>query len=383
LKPLLASLCVIVSVGTGFAQSTPWPPHDFAEYYSAARVIAEGGNPYDGERLLPIQRTVNDNPDQREATMLWTPPWTLPLYAPLGLLPPAAGQVMWAVLQAAMILLGSVLLWRIYGSGLPKWSWAVFAGVLITSGPIAWTFGYGQNTGFLVLGLGGYLYFRERDRPLLAGLLGALTAIKPHLLVAFALMLLLDARNKPGRRVILGGLVALCAGSLIATALRPTIFADFRSALDKPSDGTSTNVADWQLPLLSYHFRWAVDPTEFRLQFLPIAVVAFSYIVVRLAYRRIGTIADELARVVLLSVLAAPYGGWTFDLVVLLVVSLHGFAFALKSKRTAAIVVAAFGHLIILRYAARIGLLHEGWWLAPAVGVWWMLVTTLSKEKTA
>lgn len=383
MKPLVAMIVSFLFASVAVAQPTPWPAHDFAEYYSAARVVSEGGNPYDGRALLPIQREINANPDQREATMLWTPPWTLPLYAPLGLLSPGVGQVAWAAFQAMMLFVGSALLWRVYGRGLPKWSWAVAFGVLATSAPVGWTFGYGQNTGFLVLALGGYLYFKESDRPFVAGLLGALTAIKPHLLVVFAVMLLLDARTKPGRRVLLGGGVALATTTLIAILLNPTIFADFRAAMTKPSDGTTTNVADWQLPLLSYHFRWAVEPTEFRWQFLPIAVVAVGYVAVGLLQRRSTSLPNELPRVVLLSVLAAPYGGWAFDLVVLLVVSLHGFAAALKSKKTPAIAAAAFGHLVILRYAVVIGWLHEGWWLAPAVGAWWLLVTILAKGNKA
>jgi hypothetical protein len=50
---------------------------DFVEYWSAARVHAAGGNPYDGAQLLPLQRDALGEPGRTEAVMLWTPPWTL------------------------------------------------------------------------------------------------------------------------------------------------------------------------------------------------------------------------------------------------------------------------------------------------------------------
>ena len=52
-----------------------------------------------------------------------------------------------------------------------------------------WLVGYGQNTGFLLLGLAGFLHFARRDRPFAAGACAALTALKPHLLAVFGVLL--------------------------------------------------------------------------------------------------------------------------------------------------------------------------------------------------
>ena len=59
--------------------ATLFPPKDFIEYWSAARVHLAGGDPYDGGQLIPLQRQADGEPYKTKPTMLWTPPWTLPL----------------------------------------------------------------------------------------------------------------------------------------------------------------------------------------------------------------------------------------------------------------------------------------------------------------
>jgi len=39
-----------------FADPTVWPPDDFVEYYAAGQLNAHGENPYDPEKLLPIEQ---------------------------------------------------------------------------------------------------------------------------------------------------------------------------------------------------------------------------------------------------------------------------------------------------------------------------------------
>src|SRR3954447_22756343 len=88
--PLLA-LGVVVALPGIFL------PKDFTEYWSAARVLATGGDPYSGSELLPVQQQIAKESAQQEGkdapeespkvVSLWTPPLTPPLVAPVGFLP--------------------------------------------------------------------------------------------------------------------------------------------------------------------------------------------------------------------------------------------------------------------------------------------------------
>src|ERR1700687_1555271 len=76
------------------------PPDDFVEYWAAGRLNAAGENPYDPEKLLPLERQAGRDTD--EAVMMWNPPWTLLLVMPFGLLPARFSQLLWLALHLAV-----------------------------------------------------------------------------------------------------------------------------------------------------------------------------------------------------------------------------------------------------------------------------------------
>jgi hypothetical protein len=367
------------------AAPTLFPPKDFVEYWSAARVYLRHGDPYDGAELLPLQREASGDPDLSQATMLWTPPWTLPLYLPFGLLEPRPAHLAWLAVQGACILLSVVLLWRVYDgptgrsrSARVLW-WGVPVGVAVTFAPVWWVFGYGQNTAFVLLGLAGFLYLRRREYLFAAGVVVALTAIKPHVLALFGLALVLNAASRAGRRVLAGGIAALLAASVLTLVPDPDIFRQFLAALARPSSPESPSVADWQLPLLSYHLRQWLAPERFWVQFVPVAVGCGLLVPYWWARRARWDWAAEAPRLVFASVLLAPYGAWVFDLVVLLVPVVQVFARTCAGRRLVPFAVAAAGHLAIFPFVAKLGWLHEGTWVAPAVLIWYLVAAALAR----
>src|SRR5262249_34075627 len=84
------------------ANPTVWPPDDFVESYAAGRLTAQGQNPYDPARLLPLERDAGR--DTSEAVMMWNPPWTLTVAMPFGLLPARASQLLWLALNLAIVI---------------------------------------------------------------------------------------------------------------------------------------------------------------------------------------------------------------------------------------------------------------------------------------
>src|SRR5262245_61634802 len=55
---------------------------DFGNYWCAARINLAGGNPYDHEQVLALERTIE--PERTVAQMPWGPPWALALVSPLA-----------------------------------------------------------------------------------------------------------------------------------------------------------------------------------------------------------------------------------------------------------------------------------------------------------
>ena len=379
-RPLLILVAGLLAAPAVAQNPTAWPPKDFVEYYSAARVHAAGGNPYDGAQLLPWQDAMLPAADHSGVVMLWTPPWTLPLYTPFGWLEPRAAQLAWVGTQALLLLLSGLALAAVYGGGKP-WAWLVPVTVLFTSAEVPWLLYFGQNSAVVLAGLAGFLYFRTRGYPVAAGLVGALTAVKPHLLLPFATLLLLDARTPAGRRVLLGGVLALVVGSALAALPNRAIFADFLTAMTAPGTPEVPTVTDWEVPLASYHLRVAIDPAQFRWQFLPAALACLGYAVVRVRAVTPWDWPARLPLVVLVSLLAAPYGAWVFDLVLLAVPVTATIFLALTSGRAVTIVAAVALHLLRSAAAANIPSLGGGWPMTPIALAGYALVEALTRRK--
>ena len=59
--------------------------NDHIQYWSAARVLLDGGNPYDPSALLDAQLAAGRQ--REDAILMWNPPWVLTLFVPLALGP--------------------------------------------------------------------------------------------------------------------------------------------------------------------------------------------------------------------------------------------------------------------------------------------------------
>ena len=351
-------------------------PRDFVEYWSAARVLSAGGDPYDAAQLLPVQRIAVGDPDLTEVVSLWTPPWTLPLYRPFGFEPFAVARYLWLALQLLLIAVSVELLWRTYGG--PLGLSAILPHLLAVGfAPVFWTVFFGQNTGILLLGASGFLYFRTREQPYLAGAFAALTALKPHMLAVFGVVLVLDAVTKSGRKTLAAGVAVIAAGAVAAVAMNPDIFDQFLAALRKPRTPEAVPLSEWQVPLLSYHVRLAVDGEAFWVQFVPCLLGCAAAVPYYWLRRRNWDWRAELPRLVLASAVLAPYGGWMFDLTVLLVPVVAGGLAMAKSEVGLVRMGFAAGFAALFLGGIRLQKLHEFLWFAPAVAGLWAALEVL------
>src|SRR5205823_3347134 len=115
------------------------------------------------------------------------PPWGLTFAAPLGLAKSySLAWLIWTLALAAVVAWSSRLLMDVYFDELriPEISDTVFYRCLFafTFYPVLLSFRFAQLAPLMLLGLGGFLYFEVKGRPVWAGVMLALTLIKPHLL---------------------------------------------------------------------------------------------------------------------------------------------------------------------------------------------------------
>jgi hypothetical protein len=392
---LAAGIAVLVALLVwSVGRMAALPIRDFVEYYSAGSVFLAGGNPYSGPELVEVQRQILGRPELDDATMMWNPPWALTLVAPFAALPVGVAHKLWLFSQLLCVF-GSVwMLWRVYGGPAGR-EWVGFV-VAATFPPVLFVVWWGQISGLVLLGLAGYLYHVTRGRFGLAGLFAALTAIKPHLLFAFGLVLVLEACiSKGGRKVVLAGAATVAAAAAAAWAIHPGIYDLYRSAGWESSSSVNVSPKDWIQPILSYWFRVLIDPNRFGIQFVPTVVVAAAVVGYWWVKRKMWDWRVELPRLIFTSVIAAAYGAWLFDLVVLLVPVMHAVVRLIPSplggKGNKAIFRLAIAYALVMGLAVffpilgltpltglKVGL-HYFVWFAPAVLVFYVAALRLGR----
>jgi hypothetical protein len=408
---LLATLVAVGGVvaylfAPAFDDARVFRPVDFMEYQTAGRATLAGENPYDGAVMYRYQSEIQaklpaeGEGDPGDATryadpiMMWNPPWTLPLTLPLGAMHWRIGQLLWAVAQLVSVVASAAMLWRLFGGDSAKVTVAV--GLAVAFAPTLFLLLLGQISGFLLLGVVGFMWFEVRREPTasalttnayLAGLLAALTAIKPHLLVPFALLLVLNTlRGGRTWRVVVAGGLALVAFGLMPMLWNPEVWKQYLSATAAQSAGTHNTPNEWMHPTLGYWLRNLHPDRPFALMFLPLLValpVVISYWWVR---RKEWNRTFEMPRVVLASLLTAPYGAWGFDLVLLLVPVVRAAVWVANDPRSwvRLVFLSAFtGVNLLALFTLRFENSMANWWLTPVVAVGYVLAEFVaSRERT-
>jgi hypothetical protein len=338
-------------------------PHDFLQYWAAGRLNATGYNPYDARELNAIQKAAG-RPDENPVLM-WNPPWALTLTMPIGLLGPRTAQLVWVAGQFALILVCAVWLWRLYCGDPSKW-WVACA-LAVVAPMTAANLVAGQCGGWLLLGLTGFLTAVMRKRPAFAAL-AALCALKPHLFVPFWILLVLDAtRQRAGLSRLLWGLIAGAVAILIPLVVNSRVWSQYLLALANPGTEGHVPLSAWQPPLVGYWLRVWTDPAAFWIQFVPTVLVAVLTPLYWWRRRATWDWHEELPRVILAGAVAAPYGAWDYDLVILLVPVVAAAARLSRAGRPGVVWAAGGGAVLFIVAASQVTISLYGVWMTPAV----------------
>lgn len=373
---LLVSLILMIALLIALLQRTETttakpPPYDFVEYWSAARLLWQGRNPYDMQSLEPLQVEAGRNAEDGPLPML-NPPYVLPLIMFLGLFPSSVALLIWLIVLFAVMIFTSDAIYRFYGG--PDSFRLVAIAVGLSFVPTLSALTIRQISPLLLLGTWMFLVLIRGRRDGWAGAATVLLAIKPHVCYLVWFAILLWSVQTRRWRVIAGGVFAGLTLTALASAFRPTLVVDYVERMRLPLNAYESPV--WGT--LLRHALGGLDSTPFVLQYVPvlfgIAWMAFAW-----PHLREKDWPQTLPVLIIMSLLTAPYGAWLFDLVLLLLPLLHLLARLLTERKYIPVFAVLHGTIaatllttimIGTRYVALI-------WVTPVIGMLYLLGLSL------
>ena len=288
------------------------PPNDFAFYWTAARLVLEGHNPYSPRETVDFQNRLSFA--GKGPLVMLNPPWVLPLVVPFGLLSFSAGQYLWLLIGLALVFISVHWLWDLYGAGQNRWvGWLVAATFL----PVAVVLAIGQIGPLILFGLAGFLRFEARQEGYRAGAFLFLAALKPHLIYLLWIALVLYALSHRRWKPLAALLATLAGASLLAVLLDSRAFQQYVELFDRE------RVVFQESPTLGGMLRHISGLAW--MQFLPLGVAAFWFVVYWVRWRFNWEWRYRLPSLLLVSVVTTSYS-WYFDQVVLLPTVLYATA---------------------------------------------------------
>jgi hypothetical protein len=281
---------------------------DFISYWAAGQQLAHHQDPYDATATLKLERALG-YPAAGEALIVRNPPTALPLVAPLGYVNFRTAALLWSLLLVGCWIAAVRILWTMQGR--PRASFRILGyritptfAVSLFAPALACIF-YGQTALFALLGFCLFVSL-HRSRPFLAGAALWLCALKPHLFLPFAVVLLLWVVVSRSYKVLVGAFAALAASALLAYLLDPRAWHEYSRMMH------TVGLEREFIPCLSIALRFAIRPTATWLQYLPAVAGCMWAAIYYLRRRDRWQWHEDGALVVFVSMVLAPYA-WLTD----------------------------------------------------------------------
>ena len=294
---------------------------DSIAYWAAANLLVHHQNPYSASGVLDLQQRQGYSADK--PLVLRTPPWSLWMVLPLGLLDAYWAWVAWLGILLASLILSMRISWRMYGDSAARPP-TVFLLTGYLFAPVAACLVAGQLG--LVLCAGMTLFFAlEEHHPAIAGALLLIPFAKPHLL---ALLWPVGAVWVVSRRkwsMAAAFILAFSAAVALAWAFDPAVFSHYRAMVREAA------IQYEFIPALSGVLRLLFFRRFFWAQFVaPVGGLVWSaryYWTNRTAW----TWKEHGPALLVVSVLTTPYA-WMTDEAILLPAILQALVWAYRRK---------------------------------------------------
>ncbi len=292
---------------------------DFIGYWSAESQFLHGANPYDPAVILQQERALGL--DRKQPMMLYSPPVAFFLVAPFGVFSAKSGLILWSLALLGCLVASIGLLGLLFGRPVDRFY--MLGGIFP---PAIACLSAGQIGIFLLLGLVLFLYL-HRSRPWLAGVALLPCAMKPHLFLPLAIVLLLWVVTRKAYRILAGFTLALAVACALPLVINPHIWSQYSRMMN---DGLALNI---YAPTLCSTFRLLVDRqapwTQFILEAAACCWAPWYFWSRRDRWRWM----DQGMLLLLVAALCSPFG-WVTDEAILLPAVLAGLYRALESRRS-------------------------------------------------
>jgi hypothetical protein len=346
---------------------------DFTCYWAAGKLNLNGENPYSSFLVQDLRNSLQGQavfPDK--VYIPYTPPWTLILLMPFGLLQYSMSRLLWFLVSIGLLIISVNKIWQLY-SGAKKYIWMAWL-VTFAFAPTLTQLRKGQIVIWVVVGIAGFLWQVERkENDWLAGAFAALLLVKPHLTYLFWPALLLWVLQERRWKVIFAALITYASGLALASAPNPNVIQQYIQGLGENSP------LEWFTASLSNQIRIIFGYNLIWLQFL-LAVIGLGWLLIFwIQHRHTWNWVEKMPIILLVSILTAPYA-WTHDYIILLIPILAIFARLSNYKIQKSTLVLIF-LLVLINIVELVS--HKFFdeshffWLATALLLWYLLASWL------
>lgn len=360
---VIAAFCLVV-VGIGIlvliAKTNNAGQRDFIGYWAAGQQLIHGANPYDSAAILRLEHSTGyalSSPD-----IMRNPPVAFFLALPLGFVGANTGFILWMLVLLACLVASIRMLWTLNGRPANRLHLLGYC-----FAPVMECLMAGQLGIFLLMGIVLFLYF-YKSRPFLAGAALLPCALKPHLFLPFAIVLLLWAVSRKAYRILAGFSVTLLASCALALCFDIHAWSQYSQMM------RTTGVFDIWVTTLSATFRFLVDRNAVWVQFIPEAAGCLWALWYFWTRRARWDWMDQGLLVLLVSALCTPYG-WFTDEAMLLPAVLAGIYRAEASGRSL-LPFGLFAGVAMIEVFAEIPIVSPYYlWTVPAWIAWYLYAT--------
>jgi hypothetical protein len=356
-----AGLCFVVGIYVIGLSDKNAAERDFISYWAAGQQLAHGANPYDFGTVRALELGAGREPGE-PLLMMRNLPVGLFLAYPLGLVSAKTGLILWLLTLLAALSVSVWILWLLNGRPDSRYH---LLGYLFA--PALACLMAGQLGILLLLGVTLFLWLHQ-SRPFLAGAALLLCALKPHLFLPFAAVLLLWALRRRAFGILAGFSAALAASLAFSFCLDVHAWAQYSQMMRA---GGAVNEA---VPVLSVPFRNLLDHRAVWLQFLPQACAcawALGYFWTR---RDRWNWMDHGSLLLLVSAMCTPFG-WFFDEAMLLPAVLAGLYRAVEARRSL-LPLALIAGVALAEALASVQVTSPFYlWTTPAWLAWYLYAT--------
>ncbi len=290
---IAAGACLVVAILVFGVNGKSASGRDFIQYWALEQQLAHGANPYDAAALFRIERSAGMS--FPGALISLSPPVAFAYALPLGWVSARTALILWMLLLLACLAVSVWILWLLHGR--PESRWHVIA---LGFPPALWCLISGQLGIFFLLDVVLFLYFLWR-RPWLAGAALVMCALKPHLFLPLAVVLLLWSAVRRDFRVLGGFGGALAVSCALTLGLDRHVWSEYLRMM------RTSGAADLFVPTASMALRFGIDRSARWLGYIPEACACIWAAWYFLRRRERWDWNREGLLVLLVSVACTPY----------------------------------------------------------------------------